>query len=171
MRVNHYNELLLRHVIDLVNTPPAGPDELATRWNTVCTPPATRVDATDLRTVRDYLARWTALIDAPTEDARVAHLNDLLARYATPPTVSAHDGEGWHMHYRPEHARHSAILTGATIVAAAQYLTAHGMHRLGRCALPECPNAYADFSRPGRQRYCSHTCANRDAVRRHRTRR
>jgi predicted RNA-binding Zn ribbon-like protein len=29
---------------------------------------------------------------------------------------------------------------------------------------------YADLSRTGRQRYCSPTCANRDAVRRHRAR-
>jgi predicted RNA-binding Zn ribbon-like protein len=171
MRANPYNEALIRHVIDLFNTPPTSPGGLAASWDAVLTPPAMGVDAADLRTVRDYLARWPPLIDAPTEDDRVAHLNDLLARYATPPTVSDHDGAGWHMHYRPEHAKHSAILTGAATVAAAQYLSEHGMHRLGRCALPECPNAYADLSRPGRQRYCSHTCANRDAVRRHRTRR
>ncbi|WP_443072576.1 CGNR zinc finger domain-containing protein [Streptomyces sp. RPT161] len=38
-------------------------------------------------------------------------------------------------------------------------------------ALSECGNVYADFSRAGRQRYCSQICVNRDSVRRHHARR
>ncbi|WP_438486119.1 CGNR zinc finger domain-containing protein [Streptomyces sp. S186] len=36
---------------------------------------------------------------------------------------------------------------------------------------PECGRVYIDFTLGGQQRYCSHACANRDAVRRHRARR
>ena len=107
------------------------------------------------------------LVDAADEPARVAVLNELLTRYASQPTVTDHGG-GWHLHYRPDAASLGEILAASTTVAAAQHLTAHGMHRVGRCALPECGRAYVDHSRPGRQRYCSHACANRDAVRRHR---
>nr|WP_279671977.1 CGNR zinc finger domain-containing protein [Flexivirga meconopsidis] len=44
------------------------------------------------------------------------------------------------------------------------------MHRLARCAVPECETAFADTTKNGKQRYCSPACANRDAVRRHRSR-
>ena len=40
-----------------------------------------------------------------------------------------------------------------------------------RWALEECRSPFGDFSRGGRQRYCSPACANRDAVRRHRAKR
>ncbi|WP_346107966.1 CGNR zinc finger domain-containing protein [Nonomuraea maheshkhaliensis] len=45
------------------------------------------------------------------------------------------------------------------------------MDRLGRCAADGCTAIFADTSRTARQRYRSHPCANRDAVRRHRARR
>lgn len=168
MRADDYNVVLVRHALDLFNRPPADAADLSARWLAVCTPPDYPIGDTDLRDVRAYLAGLPPLIDAAGEPGRVAYLNTLLARYATPPSVSDHDGAGWHMHYRPERARHGTVFTAATTVATAQFLTAHGMHRLGRCALPECANAFADITRPGRQRYCSHPCANRDAVRRHR---
>jgi predicted RNA-binding Zn ribbon-like protein len=53
-------------------------------------------------------------------------------------------------------------------VGTALHFTGRGMDRLHRCALAECNNAFGDFCRTGRQRYCSPACANRDAVRRHR---
>ena len=53
-------------------------------------------------------------------------------------------------------------------VGTALHLVGRGMHRLGRCALADCHQPFADVTRNGRQRYCSHPCANRDAVRRHR---
>jgi len=166
--VNHYSEQLLHNIVDLLNRPPTGPDDLAERWIAAGMPLDRGVDDRDLNTVRDYLAGWSQLVDADTEQARVALLNELLARYASHPTVTDHDGGGWHIHYRPDDAALAGILTASTTVAVAVHLTGHGVHRLGRCALPECANAFIDLSRPGRQRYCSHSCANRDAVRRHR---
>ncbi|QKG24073.1 CGNR zinc finger domain-containing protein [Actinomadura verrucosospora] len=169
MPVNPYARTLLHLVIDLLNRPPAGPGDLAARWAEAGMPLERAAGPDDCAMVRDYLADWCRLIDAVTDADRVALLNEMLARYATQPTVTDHDGTGWHIHYRHDDASFAGILTAATTVAAAQHLTGHGMHRLGRCALPECAGAYLDFSRPGRQRYCSHACANRDAVRRYRT--
>ncbi|MGI5232333.1 CGNR zinc finger domain-containing protein [Actinoallomurus sp. CA-142502] len=159
---------MLRNVIDLLNRPPTSPDELAARWTAAGMPLDRPAGGRDLDVVLDYLTRWARLVDAATDRHRVALLNDLLSRYAGHPTVTDHDGSGWHIHYRPGGAGLAGILTAATSVAIAQHLTDRGMHRLGRCASPECGNAYIDHSRPGRQRYCSHACANRDAVRRHR---
>ena len=60
-------------------------------------------------------------------------------------------------------------LTGLS-VGTALHLTERGMHRIGRCAASPCENVIVDVTRNGRQRYCSVRCANRDAVRRHRSR-
>ncbi|MFC4909496.1 CGNR zinc finger domain-containing protein [Actinomadura gamaensis] len=169
MPVNPYGRTLLCAVIDLLNRPPDSPGELADRWAATGMPLESDPGPDDLATVRGYLAAWSRLVGATTDTERVALLNEMLARYATPPTITDHDGSGWHIHYRRDDASFGGILTAATTVAAAQHLTGNGMHRLGFCALPECTNAYVDFSRPGRQRYCSHPCSNRDAVRRHRT--
>lgn len=168
MRVNPYGRRLLTNVIDLLNHPPVDTDDIAARWIAAGMPLESRAGAHDLAVVTTYLDGWARLVAAGHEHARVAVLNELLTRYASGPTVTDHDGSGWHIHYRPEVASLGEILTASTTVAAARHLTDHGMHRLGRCALSECGNAYVDHSRPGRQRYCSHPCANRDAVRRHR---
>ncbi|GIH23509.1 hypothetical protein Aph01nite_18190 [Acrocarpospora phusangensis] len=64
-----------------------------------------------------------------------------------------------------------AVLFALISVSTALHLLGRGMHRLGRCAVPECTVIFADTSRTGRQRYCSQPCANRDAVRRHRANR
>ncbi|MFF1485218.1 CGNR zinc finger domain-containing protein [Streptomyces sp. NPDC058319] len=168
MHVNPYGRPLLDNVIDLLNRPPTGIEDIAARWVAVGMPLENEAREGDAALVRDYLRGWRRLVDAEDEPARVAVLNALLTRYAGPPTVTDHDGSGWHLHYRPDGAGLGAVLAASTTVAAAQHLTAHGMRRLGRCALPECGDAYVDHSRPGRQRYCSHACANRDAVRRHR---
>jgi len=168
VHVNHYDVLLLHAVIDLVNEPPTSPTGLNRRWLDAGLPVEDRPDTRDLSAVQEYLQSWSLLIDADTEQARVAQLNMMLARYTTHPIVTGHDGSQWHLHFRPDDASFSGILTAACTAAIARYLTDRGVQRLGRCALPECSNAYLDHSRPGRQRYCCHTCANRDAVRRHR---
>lgn len=168
MRVNPYGRQLLTNILDLLNQPPASADDIAARWVAIGMPLENQPRARDLKVVRNYLDGWAQLVDAPGEHARVTVLNKLLTQYAGNPTVTDHDASGWHIHYRPDTASLGEVLTASTTVAAAQHLTDQGMHRLGRCALSECSNAYVDHSRPGRQRYCSHPCANRDAVRRHR---
>ncbi|UUW89030.1 CGNR zinc finger domain-containing protein [Nocardioides sp. WV_118_6] len=168
MLVKPYARPLLDVMIGLLNEPPADADEVAARWVAAGMPLESRPRESDLAVVGACLAAWARMVDAVDEAARVVVLNELLARYAGPPTVTDHDGSGWHVHHRPDDASLGEILAASSAVAAADHLTAHGMHRLGRCALDECGRAFADHSRPGRQRYCSHACANRDAVRRHR---
>jgi predicted RNA-binding Zn ribbon-like protein len=168
VRVNPYTEPLLQNVTDLLNRPVTTPAELQHRWTTREMP--TQHDATtgDLRQVREFLQQWEKLVDATTDEDRVSILNRLLARYTTSPSITNHDGSGWHLHYRAADAGFAATLSGATSAAAAQYLTDRGLHRIRRCARADCANAFVDFTRPGTQKYCSHPCANRDAVRRHR---
>ena len=64
----------------------------------------------------------------------------------------------------------AGLLRSLVSVGTPLHLTGRGMHRLARCAVDGCADVFADVSRTGRQRYCSASCANRDAVRRHRGR-
>lgn len=168
MRVNPYIEPLLENVTDLLNEPAGTPADLELRWTSRGMPAQRHATDDDLREVRAFLREWERVVDATTEPDRVGVLNHLLDRFTASPSITDHDGSGWHLHYRDPYAGFATTLAGATSAAAAQYLTDRGMHRIRRCARTDCANALVDFSRPGTQRYCSHSCANRDAVRRHR---
>jgi len=168
MRVNPYTAPLLQNVTDLLNRPASTPAELQDRWTARAMPTDQDATAEDLRHVREFLQQWEKLVEARTDEDRVSVLNELLDRYTTSPSITNHDGSGWHLHYRAPDAGFAATLAGATSAAAAQYLTDRGLHRIRRCARAGCSNAFVDFTRPGTQKYCSHPCANRDAVRRHR---
>ncbi len=170
MRVNPYIEPLLLNAVELLNEPPRSPAEHGRRWRAHGMPAQRAATEEDLIVLARYLAHWRRAIDAGTEGERVAQLNRMLRAYTAAPSITDHDGSGWHLHFRDPEAGFGSTLAGATSAAAAQYLTARGMHRLGRCRLADCGRAFVDLSRPGTQRYCSHGCANRDAVRRHRSR-
>lgn len=166
----HYHPQALIFVTDLTNAPPRSADELTDRWKrsalaTPATPDATTDDLID--TLR-FLRQWAAVVDAKSEQQRVDVLNALLAAAAAYPRITNHDNSGWHLHYRDDGIPLAGIIRATTAIAAAEHLTHYGMDRVGRCALAECTNAYVDASRNGFQRYCTRTCANRDAVRRHR---
>src|SRR5690606_41543577 len=94
-----------------------------------------------------------------------------MAAAAAYPPLTAHDGEGWHLHYRDMTDRSlPAVLRAVISVGTALHLTTRGMHRLNRCESAPCTAVVVDVTRNGRQRYCSVRCANRAAVRRHRER-
>lgn len=169
MRVNPYIEPLLSNATELLNRPPSDAAELESRWAAYGMPVDPHPTSADMTTVRDFLGRWAAVIDAPDAAGRVELVNRLLRQFTAHPSITDHDGSGWHLHYRDPDASFGLTLAGATSAAAAQFLCERGMHRLGRCADAGCGRAFVDRSRPGRQRYCSPNCANRDAVRRHRS--
>jgi predicted RNA-binding Zn ribbon-like protein len=93
-----------------------------------------------------------------------------MAQAAAYPRLTDHDGEGWHLHYRDENDSLPFVLRAVISVGTSLHLATRGMHRLGRCAAEPCRNVVVDVTRNGRQRYCSVRCANRAAVRRHRSR-
>lgn len=168
VRLNPYGEDPVRLAVDLVNYPPRTPADLARRCVVaglvVDTPPT----ASDLQEVERYLALWLGVVDAETTEVRAERLNRLLAQSSSYPRLSNHAGDGWHIHYRDPDLPFAGVLRALISVGTALHLTGRGMTRLRRCALDECRSPFGDFSRGGRQRYCSPGCANRDAVRRHR---
>ncbi|WP_243741531.1 CGNR zinc finger domain-containing protein [Actinomycetospora succinea] len=151
-----------------MNRPPASAAELEER----CRAAGLDVDRPavdqDVLAVRAYLERWTAVVDEPDPPARADLLNTLLATSTAHPRLTDHAGTGWHIHYRDDDMTLAALLRSLVSVGTALHLTARGIHRLARCATGGCERVFADVSRTGRQRYCTPSCANRDAVRRHR---
>ncbi|GAB3396506.1 CGNR zinc finger domain-containing protein [Amycolatopsis echigonensis] len=155
----------------LTNDRPADLAALLQHWDEPEMGPLPPVADEDFPELCAFLDRWVEVIDATDDADRVRLLNALLAEAAAYPRITAHDGFSWHLHYRDDGIRLPAMLRAVTSVAAAQYLTSTSLHRLSRCAAPECRRAFVDFTRSGTQRYCTHACVNRDAVRRHRARR
>lgn len=171
MRLNPYGEDPVRLATSLTTSPPLTPEELTARCVQagVVLEQAASVD--DLAEVNVFLGRWLKVVEATNPQARAALLNDLLAESSAYPRLTDHAGDGWHIHYRDYGLPVARLLRALISVGTALHLTGRGMHRLSRCELAECRNAFGDFSRGGQQRYCSPTCANRDAVRRHRAKR
>lgn len=168
MHLNPYGEYAVLLAVELIRDPPTTGAALQTR----CEEAGLTVDLPgtndDVREVTDFLLRWVAVVDATDEQGRADALNALLEGSSAYPRLTNHADDGWHLHYRRSGLRISEQLESLISVGTALHLVGRGMHRLGRCALPECRQPFADVTRNGRQRYCSHPCANRDAVRRHR---
>lgn len=170
MQQNPYGEDPVRLILDLAAEPPRSPEEFAARCVAAGMAIDRPVDDDDLTEILEFLPRWLAVVDAETPERRAARLNDLLTTSAAHPRLTDHANGGWHLHYRPDGLGLAGVVRAVVSVGTALHLTGRGMDRLGRCALTECGRAFGDFTRGGRQRYCSHTCANRDAVRRFRLR-
>jgi predicted RNA-binding Zn ribbon-like protein len=171
VHLNPYGEDPVRLAVELVVYPPSSSADLAKR----CTAAGVVVDArptsSDLLEVERFLALWLSVVDAGSTELRAERLNRLLAQSSAHPRLTNHAHDGWHIHYRDDDLSLSGVLRALISVGTALHLTGRGMERLRRCALEECNNPFGDFSRGGRQRYCSPPCANRDAVRRHRAKR
>ncbi|MFE1172510.1 CGNR zinc finger domain-containing protein [Streptomyces sp. NPDC058773] len=171
MQQNPYGEDPVRLITGLAAEPPRSPGEFAERCAAAGMAIDRPVSDADLAEILEFIPRWLAVVDAGTPRQRAAALNDLLTASASHPRLTDHADGGWHLHYRDDGLGLAGVVRAVVSVGTALHLTGRGMDRLGRCALAECARVYGDFTRAGRQRYCSHACANRDAVRRFRTRR
>jgi predicted RNA-binding Zn ribbon-like protein len=168
VHLNPYGEDPVRLATELAGEPPRTVAELVERCAAAGVVVEQPAGQADLRELEVFLARWLDVVDADTPRVRARRLNELLAESSAYPRLSDHAGDGWHIHYRDASLRLAAVLRALISVGTALHLTGRGMDRLHRCALAECRRPFGDFTRGGRQRYCSPTCANRDAVRRHR---
>ena len=152
----------------LANHRPATAGELAERCRAAGLVLEAPVTPQDLAQGQGVLDTWEKVADAVGEHERAELVNRMLAESAVYPRLTDHAGHGWHLHYRDDQQSLGGVLFALFSVGTALHLAGRGMHRLRRCAVPECAAIFADTSRTGRQRYCSQRCANRDAVRRHR---
>lgn len=170
MQLNPYGEYAVLLAASLANDWPSDRIGIEERTRDFgMTMPFLQDDA-DHELTRGIIDEWLRVVDAPTEAERAALLNEQMAQAAAYPRLTDHGGEGWHLHYRDEVTTIPAVLRAVCSVGTALHLTTRGMHRLGRCAADPCRRVVVDVTRNGRQRFCSVRCANRAAVRRHRSR-
>ncbi|WP_265444283.1 CGNR zinc finger domain-containing protein [Flexivirga meconopsidis] len=170
MHINPYGEEPTLLAVALLNDRPATVRALQARCDAAGVVHRPGAKRADLVLLDRYLDEIDRLIDTAQASDRVRLLNELLARHTAHPRVTDHAGDGFHLHYRDAEMSYAAMLSALLTMGLTVHLVQRGMHRLARCAVPECETAFADTTKNGKQRYCSPACANRDAVRRHRSR-
>ncbi|WP_413333455.1 CGNR zinc finger domain-containing protein [Brevibacterium sp. GP-SGM9] len=174
MQLNPYGEYAMLLAASLANDWPPDREEIESRTREFGMTMGFTRTPTEVADTRAVIDEWLAVVDTKDPARRAEMLNAIMADAAAYPRLVDHDDEGWHLHYRDEDQSIAHVLRAVICVGTALHLSTRGMQRLRRCAAGEspadpCANVVVDVTRNGRQRYCSVRCANRDAVRRHRT--
>lgn len=92
---------------------------------------------------------------------RAGRMLELTMAIGLRPWLGVRDGTmvaGWQV------PRRSDLPLAAVVVPVYEHLARYGALRLGVCAAHRCADAYVDLSRPGKRRYCSVSCQNRERV-------
>jgi predicted RNA-binding Zn ribbon-like protein len=168
-------EEALRAAVTLVNSAEK-PDALATVADLIVflaeNPYTGRLDrdAAELQTLRSLRPRLRSMLLAP-RDEMVEHVNAALADVTLTPRLTRHDAADWHLHaVADDHPLAERILI-ETAMALIDVIRAEEGSRLAVCDDADCQAIALDLSRNRSKRYCSTTCANRNAVAAYRARR
>lgn len=102
---------------------------------------------------------------------RAAELvNAMLAEADALPQLVRHDGLDWHIHAAPADAPLHRRIVVESAMAMVDVIRADEHSRLAVCADEACDGLVLDLSRNRARRFCSTTCANRNAVAAYRAR-
>jgi predicted RNA-binding Zn ribbon-like protein len=127
-------------------------------------------DEAELQTLRALRPRLRAMLLAP-RDEMVERVNDALSDVTLTPRLTRHDATDWHLHaVADDHPLAERILV-ETAMALIDVIRSDEGSRLDVCADADCQAIALDLSRNRSKRYCSTTCANRNAVAAYRARR
>lgn len=127
-------------------------------------------DEPELRELRALRPRLRRMLLSP-RDEMVEHVNAALADVALTPRLVRHDAADWHLHaVADDHPLAERILI-ETAMALIDVIRADEDSRIDVCADADCQAIALDLSRNRSKRYCSTTCANRNAVAAYRARR
>lgn len=168
-------EEALRAAVALVNSVQA-PDTLAALGDLEDFlgefPYTGRIDRDDreLAALRALRPRLRAMLLAPRDDM-VEHVNQALADVALAPRLVRHDGADWHLHAVADERPLPERILIETAMALIDVIRADEGGRIGVCADAACSGVALDLTRNRSKRYCSTTCANRNAVAAYRARR
>jgi predicted RNA-binding Zn ribbon-like protein len=97
-------------------------------------------------------------------------VNQLLAEAQAVPQLRRHDGLDWHIHAVPSDAPLARRVAVEVAMAMIDLIRVDDLSRLAVCADDRCDGLVLDLSRNRSRRYCSTTCANRNAVAAYRAR-
>lgn len=165
----------LRAAVSLVNTA-ENPDTLVTVEDEDAFlaqyPYTGRIDRdeAELAALRAIRPQLRDMLLSP-RDEMAEHVNAALAASALTPQLRRHDGLDWHLHaVADEHPLPERILI-ETAMALIDVIRTDEGSRMSVCADESCEAIALDLSRNRSKRYCSTTCANRNAVAAYRARR
>jgi predicted RNA-binding Zn ribbon-like protein len=117
----------------------------------------------ELDAVRATRPRLRELLTAD-RDGAVELVNGMLAEAQALPRLVRHDEYDWHVHAIDDQRPLATRVIVETAMAMIDLIRADEMSRLDICADDVCGGIVLDLSRNRSKRYCSTTCANRNAV-------
>jgi predicted RNA-binding Zn ribbon-like protein len=127
---------------------------------------ADEVELAELRAVRPVLR---AVLTAGRD--RAAELvNQMLAEAQALPQLVRHGEVDWHLHAVPSEAPLARRVLVETAMAMIDVIRTDEVSRLSVCADDDCEGIVLDLTRNRSRRFCSTTCANRNAVAAYRAR-
>jgi predicted RNA-binding Zn ribbon-like protein len=126
-------------------------------------------DAAELHALRALRPVLRELLTAE-RDTAAEIVNALLADAQAVPQLRRHDGLDWHIHAVPADAPLDRRVAVEVAMAMVDVIRADELSRLSVCADARCEGLVLDLSRNRSRRFCSTTCANRNAVAAYRAR-
>ncbi len=126
-------------------------------------------DAAELAALRALRPVLRELLTAE-RDTAAELVNTLLADARALPQLRRHDGLDWHIHAVPNEAPLERRVAVEAAMAMIDVIRADELSRLAVCADQRCEGLVLDLSRNRSRRFCSTTCANRNAVAAYRAR-
>lgn len=126
-------------------------------------------DEAELAALRALRPVLRELLTADRERA-AALVNAMLADAEALPQLKRHDGLDWHIHAVPADAPLDRRVVVESAMAMVDVIRADELSRLSVCADERCGGLVLDLSRNRSRRFCSTTCANRNAVAAYRAR-
>jgi predicted RNA-binding Zn ribbon-like protein len=127
-------------------------------------------DASELAELRALRPVLRELLTADRDQAAQL-VNDLLAESGAVPQLVRHDDLDWHVHAVPADTPLTRRIRVETAMAMTDLVRMDEMSRLSVCADDDCQSLVLDLTRNRSRRFCSTTCANRNAVAAYRARR
>ncbi len=127
------------------------------------------LDGTTLTELRALRARLRELLTADREQA-AALVNAMLADARAVPQLVRHGNVDWHLHAVPAGSPLALQVVVETAMAMADLVRLDELSRIAICADSTCLAIVLDLTRNRSRRFCSTTCANRNAVAAYRAR-
>ena len=164
----------LRTAVHLVNTAEE-PDTLVSdadfRDFLLKNPYTGNIDGDDAErsAVRALRPRLRTILLAP-RDEMVEGINDSLKDVTFDPRLVRHDEADWHLHAVADDCPLAERILAETAMALIDVVRADESSRISVCADETCSALALDLTRNRSRRYCSTTCANRNAVAAYRAR-
>jgi predicted RNA-binding Zn ribbon-like protein len=126
-------------------------------------------DAAELAEVRALRPVLRELLTADRERA-AALVNGMLAEARAVPQLVRHGDVDWHLHAVPSDESLVRRIVVETAMAVSDLVRTDELSRLSVCADEGCEGIVLDLTRNRSRRFCSTTCANRNAVAAYRAR-